>query len=222
MDIFKNVGAKLRGTNEARAAAQKSWRDDRLTVRGEALSERERAVAAQESSVAARLDDLKRIEARLGRQRLKYGTIGGVASVAAFLVGVAAGSHPISSVSEVGKDKIVSAAPASPEISPTVEAAPVLGSQDEEISVPSDSGAQYKLISWNALPNGNREAVTFRHGPSGDSYARREIDCSAMTFRYLGEGTTLSEASVDHADASMGALTPESISTYVAEHVCSK
>jgi len=95
--------------------------------------------------------------------------------------------------------------------------------EGESISVPSDPGATYRLLRWSRLPNGNLEAVTRRDGRSGTSFARREIDCDAMTFRYLGEGDTLEQASADSPNpGEMGELTTQSISTYVSEFVCRK
>jgi hypothetical protein len=91
------------------------------------------------------------------------------------------------------------------------------------ISVPSDPGATYRLISRSRLRNGNLEAVTRRDGRSGTSFTRREIDCGAMTFRYLGEGDTLAQALADGPNpGEMAELTTESISTYVSEFVCRK
>ncbi len=94
--------------------------------------------------------------------------------------------------------------------------------QVESISVPSDPSASYELIEWRRMSNGHREAITRRVGRSGMSYSRREIDCEGMRFRYLGEGGTLEEARSGTPDPDMGPLTPESISTYVSQHVCAK
>jgi hypothetical protein len=95
--------------------------------------------------------------------------------------------------------------------------------QGEAVSVPSDPGATYRLLRWSPLPNGNLEAVTRRDGRSGTSFARREIDCDAMTFRYLGEGNTMDEALADSPNpGQMGELTSQSISTYISEFVCRK
>lgn len=89
--------------------------------------------------------------------------------------------------------------------------------------MPSDSGASYLLIRWRRVPNGHLESVSRRDGPSGVSYARREIDCDAMTFRYLGEGDTLEDAEADSPNrGEMADLTPESISTYVSQFTCAK
>jgi len=95
--------------------------------------------------------------------------------------------------------------------------------EGESILVPSDPGATYLLLRWSRLPNGNLEAVTRRDGRSGTSFARREIDCDAMTFRYLGEGDTLEQALADSPNpGQMSELTSQSISTYVSEFVCRK
>lgn len=88
------------------------------------------------------------------------------------------------------------------------------------ISVPSDSRAAYELVSRSPLPNGRLSVVTKRSGPSGVSYSRREIDCRAMTFRYTGDGDTLAQLDQPYAKGKMGPLTPQSISTYVANAVC--
>lgn len=95
--------------------------------------------------------------------------------------------------------------------------------QGEAIPVGSDPHAQYTLISWEKMPNGNRQAVTQRDGPSGTSFARREIDCQGMNFRYLGEGNTKEEALQDSANiGEMAELSSGSISTEVSTFVCSK
>lgn len=96
-------------------------------------------------------------------------------------------------------------------------------SEGESISVPSDPGASYRLLKWSRLSNGNLEAISRRDGSSGTSFARREIDCDALTFRYLGEGDTLDEALVDSPNpGEMSALTDQSISTYVSKFTCDK
>jgi hypothetical protein len=95
--------------------------------------------------------------------------------------------------------------------------------EGEPISVPSDPRASYSLLRWSRLGNGNLQAVTRREGPSGTSYARREIDCGAMTFRYLGEGGTLEESLADGPNPGrMAELTNQSISSYVSQFVCRK
>jgi hypothetical protein len=95
-------------------------------------------------------------------------------------------------------------------------------SRPEPIAVPSDPRATYQLLEWRRMPNGHREAMTRRDGPSGITFARREIDCEGMRFRYLGEGDTVEEARLHSASPEMGDLTPESISTYVSRFVCAK
>jgi hypothetical protein len=95
--------------------------------------------------------------------------------------------------------------------------------EGEVIPVSSDARATYHLLDWSQLPNGNREALTSREGPSGTSFARREIDCDRMMFRYLGEGDTRAEAEADAPNpGNMAELVPGSISTEVSEYVCGK
>ena len=91
------------------------------------------------------------------------------------------------------------------------------------IIVRSDPGASYLLISKGKLPNGNLEVVTQRSGPSGVSFARREVDCSSMTFRYLGEGDTLAEAKEDGPNpGQMAEAMSTSISGEVSRSACSQ
>jgi hypothetical protein len=114
------------------------------------------------------------------------------------------------------------AAPPAPpsEPAPRPSASGPRRSEPQSIPVPSDPGASYQLLEWRSLPNGHREAMSRREGPSGISFARREIDCEGMRFRYLGEGDTIEEARIDRPSPEMGDLTPESISTYVSRFVC--
>lgn len=103
----------------------------------------------------------------------------------------------------------------------TAQAAPT--SAGEPVPVPSDPKASYQLIHWSPMDNGHREAVTRRDGPSGVSYSRREIDCKAMKFRYLGEGDTLEQALQDSPNlGAMGRLIQGSISTEVSQFVCGR
>lgn len=90
------------------------------------------------------------------------------------------------------------------------------------IPVTSDpAGATYYLLDWSEQPDGNRVALTRREGRSGTSFARREINCEARTFRYLGEGETRTEAEADSPNrGDMAELVPGSISSEVADYVC--
>ncbi len=60
--------------------------------------------------------------------------------------------------------------------------------------VPSDANARYALLRVEKGEGGRIIATTRREGSSGTSFARREIDCTALTFRYVGEGDTLDQA----------------------------
>ena len=101
---------------------------------------------------------------------------------------------------------------------PTIDEGPT----GKSIPVRSD-GASYRLLSSERMSNGNLEIVTRRDGPSGRSFARREVNCGAMTFRYLGEGDTLEEALEDGPNP--GALSEAmstSISGEVSRFACSQ
>lgn len=94
--------------------------------------------------------------------------------------------------------------------------------QAQAIPVPGDPSASYSLVSIKKISGKRIEVVSKRVGRSGTSYARRLVDCAAMTFAYLGEGDTLKEALADgHADK-MGALTDGSASHGVSVYACRK
>jgi len=97
------------------------------------------------------------------------------------------------------------------------------GEEGYAIPAPSDSGARYQILSVNRLPDGHLEVLSRRTGPSGTSFARREIDCDAMTYRYLGEGDSRAEAENDSPNAGpMTALTGTSASSDVAVAACAR
>lgn len=89
------------------------------------------------------------------------------------------------------------------------------------IPVPSDPSAKYQMIDLVRMKNRNLEVTTRRDGTSGVSYARREVDCNRMRFRYLGDSSTLEGVRIGLVDPGpMGPLTERSISTYVSEFAC--
>jgi hypothetical protein len=91
------------------------------------------------------------------------------------------------------------------------------------VSVPTDSGATYKIVVQD-LGYGRSALVVIsqRIGSSGTSFAIREVNCDAGTFRYMGEGDTLEQAmnSVDDT-ATMSPLVDGSISDYIVRAACS-
>ncbi len=92
-----------------------------------------------------------------------------------------------------------------------------------EISSPSDPNASYKIVKIDEMSNGNLEVISKRQGPSGISFARREISCSNYTYRYLGEGNTQAESEEDSSYiGEMSALTGTSASSDVANAACEK
>lgn len=98
-------------------------------------------------------------------------------------------------------------------------------STDEGYAIPSpsDPGARYRVLSVNRLPGRRIEVLSRRTGPSGTSFARREIDCEAMTYRYLGEGDSRAEAERNSPNAGpMTELTGTSASSDVAVAACAR
>ncbi len=102
-----------------------------------------------------------------------------------------------------------------------VEAVPEAAPLGPRIPVPSDLRATYYLIEKSSR-GGIRTITTRREGPSGISFARREINCRDWTFRYTGDGDTLADAEQGVATEAFGPLMPESISTYVALYACGR
>jgi hypothetical protein len=91
----------------------------------------------------------------------------------------------------------------------------------QPISVPSDPRASYTALAIRPLANGRVEITTQRIGPSGTSFAVREIDCRTRSFRYLGEGDTRAAAEARRSPSpTMGALFQGSISDHVAAFAC--
>jgi hypothetical protein len=91
------------------------------------------------------------------------------------------------------------------------------------IPSPSDPGARYRILSVKRLPGPRLEVLSRRVGPSGTSFARREIDCRAVTYRYLGEGDSRAEAERDSPNpGSMTELTATSASADVAVEACAR
>lgn len=89
--------------------------------------------------------------------------------------------------------------------------------------VPSDARARYFLLNVEPGSGGNIVATTRREGPSGITYARREIDCNAQTFRYIGEGDTLEQAKQPAPNpGDMGPLVDGSISDVSVKFACSQ
>lgn len=91
-----------------------------------------------------------------------------------------------------------------------------------EIQVPSDMRARYWMVEGQRVTATILQIITRRDGPSGRSFAFRQIDCDKREFRYLGEGDTLEEAKVgkNFVATGMESLVPQSISTYIADFAC--
>ena len=89
--------------------------------------------------------------------------------------------------------------------------------------VPSDPRARYFLLNVAPGEGGNIVATTRREGPSGTSFSRREINCDAQTFRYIGEGDTLEQAKQPAPNpGDMGPLVDGSISDVSVKFACAQ
>jgi len=90
----------------------------------------------------------------------------------------------------------------------------------QPISVPSDPRASYTALQVTPQPNGVVTILTRRAGPSGTSFALREVDCRSDRARYLGEGDTAEEAQHGRTPGTMAPLAAGSISWHVARFAC--
>jgi len=109
---------------------------------------------------------------------------------------------------------------------PIIMAAPMMlaivsAAVAQTISVPSDPRARYEAVSVDKRRDGLVEIITRRQGPSGTSFARREVDCRRRLFRYIGEGDTLEQAKRPAPNpGQMAALMEGSISWHVVQFAC--
>ena len=96
-------------------------------------------------------------------------------------------------------------------------------SKGTPFKVASDSRARYFLLGVVPGKRGNIIATTRREGPSGITFARREINCSAQTYRYLGEGDNVKQTyRPNYSVGEMSDLDDGSISDVVVKFACSK
>lgn len=90
------------------------------------------------------------------------------------------------------------------------------------VSVPSDARAKYKVLDLHKVRPGLVSITTQRDGPSGTSFAKREVDCRAKRFRYVGEGDTLEEMQRARPNGNFSKLVSGSISQVISSHACAK
>lgn len=93
--------------------------------------------------------------------------------------------------------------------------------QGEFAPVPSDSGASYRVLANDPLPEGTRDVVTRRDSRDGTDYARWEIDCTGASFRLLGEGVSVDRALDERPDVeAFAALAGAPIAADIAQYAC--
>lgn len=91
----------------------------------------------------------------------------------------------------------------------------------QPITVPSDPRARYEAESLTRRADGLVEIITRREGPSGTTFARREVDCRRRLFRYVGEGNSLEQAKRPAPNpGQMASLVEGSISYHVVQFAC--
>lgn len=90
----------------------------------------------------------------------------------------------------------------------------------QAISVPSDAKASYTVLEKAGKGN-TRTIVTRRQGSSGESFSKREYDCSRALVRYLGTGDTLTEMKASRPREQLGPIVSGSIAYWVGVEACS-
>jgi hypothetical protein len=91
----------------------------------------------------------------------------------------------------------------------------------EQISVPSDPKARYFVTKIDAHAAGMIEISTRREGPSGTSFAIRQVKCEPLRFAYIAEGDSETNLVRDSTPV-FSKLVDGSISDVVARYACAK
>ena len=99
-------------------------------------------------------------------------------------------------------------------------AASALAATPLRIDVPSDPQASYTVIEVKKIGRRMVEVTTKRERRSAMSYAKRLVDCSSGTFKYLGDGDTLEAMRQSRPSPNMGPLVQGSISFYISTYAC--
>ncbi len=98
----------------------------------------------------------------------------------------------------------------------------IASAKAEKISVPSDPSASYTLLEFEVKQNMIAHITTQRDGRSGRSFSKREVDCGAYQFRYLGDGDTMAQMNASRPDPQLSPLVRGSISEVISSYVCRK
>lgn len=90
----------------------------------------------------------------------------------------------------------------------------------ERLSIPSDPGARYHVLSVSKAQDGFIEIVTRRSGPSGMAFSKRQVDCDRQTFRYLADSETFEGLANGVPSPNWSDLVTGSISWHVVQRAC--
>ena len=97
----------------------------------------------------------------------------------------------------------------------------VAAAASTKLSVPTDPNARYVVLAVEKAPNKEEVYITTqRDGKSGTSYAKRLVNCTQQTFRYVGDADTLTELKSQNLKGKMGELVEGSISWYASQYAC--
>lgn len=89
----------------------------------------------------------------------------------------------------------------------------------ERVKIPSDPNATFTIIERSGKGR-VRTIVTKREGSSGVSYSRRQYDCQAATWKYLGTGDTPAKMNSSKPENKMTPVHDGSIASYVGGIAC--
>lgn len=87
------------------------------------------------------------------------------------------------------------------------------------LRIPTDPSAQYFVLQKAGTAT-SPTLITKRVGSSGASFSHKLFDCTARTFKYLGDGDTLEAMKRSKPPPNMGPLVEGSISYYQWRYAC--
>lgn len=90
---------------------------------------------------------------------------------------------------------------------------------EQKINVPSDSDAEYSIVSVE-VSGPVRVAIVKRAERDSVSYSKREYDCAKLTTRSMGTGSKLENLAIAKPDSSVTRIARGAVTQYVGPAVC--
>ena len=107
-------------------------------------------------------------------------------------------------------------------MAPAGDSAPTASAAEgTPLEVPSDPNAQYFVLEQGGTRT-RPTIVTKRVAAGGATYSRREFDCAAEKFRYLGDGDTRAAMDASPPDTTSRPMVGGSIAADIGKAACTK